>query len=106
MSALVEGYLCKLDLNTKCLTKGDYCPKASCEKISSMLDITLELFKHSYRLNVFQHYGLAGSILLGKQIAAKIASILKKRDLWVQRGYSLPESMLSSVHFILKSHFM
>ena len=41
----MEGYPCKLDLNTKCLTKGDYCPKASCEKISSMLDMTLELLR-------------------------------------------------------------
>ena len=40
----------------------------------------------------FQHYGLKGSILLGKQIAAKIVELLKEKNLLVKSGYSLPES--------------
>ena len=40
-----------------------------------------------------QHYNVKGSILLGKQVAAKIAEMLKERKLWVEPGYSLPEGL-------------
>lgn len=38
------------------------------------------------------HYSVAGSILLGKQIAAKFVEILKDENLYVERGFSIPEN--------------
>eukprot|EP00794_Sanderia_malayensis_P011960 gene11960-13197_t len=49
------------------------------------------------------HYGVSGSILLGKQVAAKFIKILKSRDLLVKKGFGLPENVnLSMPLFHLK----
>lgn len=42
------------------------------------------------------HYSLNGSVMLGKQVAAKFAQILKDRNMWVERGYSLADDAILS----------